>query len=153
MKFLAGFLVVLLVAVVQLYVAAPLGLAWSMDRGSIALAAFLGGMIGVVAIVYFGPRIMAWSSAQLGRISGRSTEDEESDGESDEATPGRFAELADRFGAPFLGIVGPLTIGGWAAAAIGVGNGINKVKLIAWLAVGQAIVTVAFVYTVAELAE
>lgn len=153
MKLLAGFVAVALVAVVQLYVAAPLGLSLSMTRGSVAAAAFLGGMIGVVAIVFFGPRIMAWSSARWDKILRRSVQDDETDGEIDEATPGRFAELVDRFGAPFLGIVGPLTIGGWAAAAIGVGNGINKIRLIAWLSVGQAIVTVTFVYAVAELAE
>jgi hypothetical protein len=152
-KFLAGFLAVLLVAVVQLYVAAPLGLALSMGPRSVAAAAFLGGMIGVVAIVFVGPRIMAWSTARLARILRRPVEDDEDDGKSGEAEPGRFAEMVDRFGAPFLGIVGPLTIGGWAAAAIGVGKGVNKLKLIAWLSVGQAIVTIAFVYTVAELAE
>ena len=65
--------------------------------------------------------------------------------------PGRFARLVDRFGAPFLGIAGPLTIGGWAAAALGVANGVEKVKLIAWLAVGQALVTVTYVYTLTAL--
>ena len=146
---LAIFFSVLSISVVQLYVAAPLGLALDLDRHSVALASFIGGMVGVVVMVFFGPALIN-SVTSFFRWLFRRPAKEPSEDAGDEP-PGRFSRLVDRFGAPFLGVVGPLTIGGWAAAVLGVSNGIGKVKLIAWLAVGQAIVTATYVYSIAEL--
>ena len=50
MRAIAVFISVVAIGIVQLYVAGPLGLAWDLDRHAVALAAFLGGMIGVVAL-------------------------------------------------------------------------------------------------------
>ena len=151
MKVLAIFVAVVSISIVQLYVAAPLGLAWDLDRHSVALAAFIGGMAGVVAIVLLGPGLIDKMTSFFRRLFRRPAKEEAKDA-SDEP-PGRFARMVDRFGAPFLGVAGPLTIGGWAAALLGVSNGIAKLKLIAWLAVGQAMVTAAYVYSIAELTD
>ena len=71
----------------------------------------------------------------------------------EQAKPGRFDRLVDRFGAPFLGIAGPMTIGGWAAAVLGSARGLGRLQLIGWLALGQAIVTAVYVYSLAELTD
>jgi hypothetical protein len=142
------FVVVVAISIVQQYIAGPLGLSMDLAPQWVVLASFIGGMVGVVAIVLGGPALIDKVASFVRRLLRRpppTTPD-------DVKPTGRFAQLVDRFGAPFLGIAGPLTIGGWAAAALGVANGVEKVKLIAWLAVGQALVTVTYVYTLTALA-
>lgn len=141
-----GLIGVGLVAIVQLYVAGPMGLAMGLNRHWTAAAVFIGGMIGVVAFVFFGERIVDFFSSVLRRLFRRPPKDP---AEQPDDEPGRFERLVDRFGAPLLGVAGPITIGGWAAAVLGTANGIGKLRLILWLAVGQAIVTVGYVYSLA----
>lgn len=59
MRFLGLFLAVGIVSIFQMYVAVPIGLSGNLNRGSIIIAAWIGGMIGVVAFVYWGGRIVA----------------------------------------------------------------------------------------------
>ncbi|MFV1989481.1 MAG: small multi-drug export protein [Acidimicrobiales bacterium] len=149
MKLLAVFVAVLLVSIVQLYVAGPIGLAADLNPTLVALAAYIGGMIGVAAIVWSGPGLIDKMTSFFRRLFRRPPKVDVE--ESEDKQPGLFARLLERFGAPFLGVVGPLTIGGWAAAVIGVSSGIDKVKLVAWLAIGQALVTAAYVYSIAAI--
>ena len=144
MKLLGLFLTVGIVSIFQMYVAVPLGLAGDLDRGSIIIAAWLGGMIGVVAFVYFGE----WITATMGRFLRWALRrpEKEPEPEEEEKEPGRVQCYAERFGEPFLGIVGPFTIGGWGAALLGTSLGLSKVKLILWLALGQAMVVVIYVW-------
>lgn len=151
MKLLGVFVAVAAVGIVQLYVAGPLGLAWDLDRSLVALAAFVGGMIGVVALVIVGPALIDTVTSFFRWIFRRPPKDPTEVPEA--SPPGRFARAVDRLGAPFLGIVGPLTIGGWAAALLGRASGFGKVQLIVWLALGQAIVTASYVYGLAELTD
>ncbi|MGI9540045.1 MAG: hypothetical protein ACR2N6_07855 [Miltoncostaeaceae bacterium] len=144
MRLVALAIVVGIVAIFQMYVAVPIGLLGGLDRVSIIVATWIGGMIGVIAFVYFGPVIVAWTGGALRRVRGR-PEPEATD-DRDEESHGRTRQYAERLGAPFLGVVGPATIGGWAAAVLGASMGMSKPKLIGWLAVGQAIVTVAYVW-------
>ena len=112
---------VLAISIAQQYVAGPLGLSWGLSRESVVLASFFGGMIGVVAIVIAGQPLVDKVTSFFRRLFRRPpkiTPEEDK-------PPGRFARLVDRFGTPVLGIGGPLTIGGWAAAALGVANGIG----------------------------
>lgn len=150
MRFIGAFLAVTAISTLQMYAAAPLGLAWDLDRFSILVACFLGGMVGVVVLVFVGPG--AFEAVKRGgrRILGR-PEPEEKDDEEPEEPPGRFEKLVDRFGAPFLGIAGPLTVGGFAAAIIGVARGYPRWKMIIWLAIGQAVVLTAYVNTLAAV--
>jgi hypothetical protein len=149
MRTLAIFMAVLAISIVQQYIAGPLGLSWDLNRHWVVLASFFGGMIGVVAIVIYGPALIDKMTSSFRRLFRRPPKTTPKEVK----PPGRFARLVDRFGAPVLGIGGPLTIGGWAAAALGVANGIGKIKLIAWLAVGQAFVTMSYVYTLAALTD
>ena len=153
MKFVGVFVSVLLVAVVQLYAAGPMGLALDLSRHWTALAVYLGGMTGVVAFVVFGDRLVHGVRSLLRWLLRRPPAEPTDEDEEAEETPSRFARLVDRFGAPFLGLAGPITIGGWAAAVLGTSNGVGKLRMIFWLGVGQAIVTVAYVYSLAELTD
>lgn len=151
MKLIATFVGVALVAIVQLYAAGPMGLALDLGRHWTALAVFIGGMVGVIAFVLFGEQLVDAISS-FGRWLFRRPPKEPAE-EPDDEEPGRFERLVDRFGAPFLGIAGPITIGGWAAALLGTSSGVNKLRLILWLAVGQAIVSAAYVYSIAEITD
>ena len=153
MRTVAVFIAVMAVGIVQLYVAGPLGLSWDLGRHSVAAAAFIGGMIGVVALVLVGPALIERVTSFFRWLFRRPKSAAASVEDVEPESPGRFARLVDRLGAPFLGIVGPLTIGGWAAALLGRANGIGKFQLIAWLALGQALVTASYVYTIAELTD
>ena len=151
MRALAIFVSVMAIGIVQLYVAGPLGLAWDLDRSLVALAAFIGGMIGVVTLVIVGPTLIERVTSFFRWLFRRPPKD--SVEKPEPKPPGRFARLVDRLGAPFLGIVGPLTIGGWAAALLGRASGFGKLQLIIWLGLGQALVTASYVYTLAELTD
>ncbi len=111
----------------------------------------IGGMIGVVALVIVGPSLIERVTAFFRWLFRRPPKDPQET--TDAKPPGRFARVVDRLGAPFLGVVGPLTIGGWAAALLGRASGCGKTQLIIWLALGQAMVTVSYVYTLAELTD
>ena len=149
MRILALVVAVAGISIVQLYVAAPLGLYWDLNLHAVALATFIGGMIGVMAFVFFGTALIEKITAFFRWLFRRPAK--EPDEESEDKPPGWFARLVERFGAPFLGIVGPITIGGWAAALLGRANSIAKLPLILWLAAGQAIVTAAYVYSLAAI--
>lgn len=143
MKLLGLFFAVGIVAIFQMYAAVPLGLAGSLDRGSIIVAAWIGGMIGVIAFVYFGPVLAEWIARMLRWVLRRPPKSEE---EKAAKEPGRVQRYAERWGEPFLGVVGPLTIGGWGAAVLGSSMGLSKGKMILWLGVGQAIVVVSYTW-------
>lgn len=144
MRLVGLFFAVGIVSIVQMYIAVPIGLAGDLDRGSIIVAAWVGGMIGVIAFVFYGPQLAAWIARFLRWILRRPPPEPES--EEEEKEPGFVRRYTERFGAPFLGIVGPMTIGGWGAAILGSTMGMSKGKLIFWLGVGQAIVIVAYVW-------
>ena len=153
MRFIATFVGVAAVAAVQLYAAGPLGLSLDLSRHWTALAVFIGGMIGVITFVLFGDKLVAEIASLFRWLARRPRKEPEDDQQHEGEDPGRFERLVDRLGASFLGVAGPITIGGWAAALLGTANGIDKLRLILWLAVGQAIVTVGYVYSLAELTD
>ena len=143
MKQVFGVLAVGVVSVINMYVAIPLGYGFDLSPGLIAVAAFVGSVGGTVLMVFVGDRIMP-AVRQLYRRVRR--EDEETDGpeETGEAKSGRARGIVDRFGAPGLGIIGPMTIGGFASAISGVAMGLPKVKLAIWIGIGQGIVVVLY---------
>jgi len=49
------FAAVVAISVVQMLVATPFGISWDLGRHWVALVAYIGGMVGVVAIVIVGP--------------------------------------------------------------------------------------------------
>lgn len=147
MEQIFGLIVVAVIAVFNFYIAIPAGFGFDLPDGSIAVAAFVGSVSGTVAMVFVGDRIMPRLRAAYRRVRPGDDEEEASQDES-AAGGGRARALVDRWGAPGLGIIGPLTIGGFASAISGVAMGIPKLKLAVWVAIGQGIVIVGFVFLV-----
>lgn len=143
MKQVFGVLAVGAVSVINMYVAIPLGYGFDLSPGLIAVAAFVGSVGGTVLMVFVGDRIMP-AVRQLYRRVRRKDEETEGPEETGEAKSGRARGIVDRFGAPGLGIIGPMTIGGFASAISGVAMGLPKVKLAIWIGIGQGIVVVLY---------
>jgi uncharacterized membrane protein len=143
LKQVFGVLAVGVVSVINMYVAIPLGYGFDLSPGLIAVAAFVGSVGGTVLMVFVGDRIMP-AVRQLYRRVRRKDEETEGPEETGEAKSGRARGIVDRFGAPGLGIIGPMTIGGFASAISGVAMGLPKVKLAIWIGIGQGIVVVLY---------
>ncbi|MBK5110576.1 MAG: hypothetical protein JJE10_04325 [Thermoleophilia bacterium] len=143
MKQIFGVIVVAVVAVINMYVAIPLGYGFDLSANVIAVAAFVGSVGGTVAMVFVGDRIMPAVRRLYRRIRPKDDEADEQD-DSGEEKSGKARGLVDRFGAPGLGIIGPMTIGGFASVISGVAMGIPKVKLAIWIGIGQAIVVILY---------
>ena len=91
MRFLGLFLAVGIVSIFQMYVAVPIGLSGNLNRGSIIIAAWIGGMIGVVAFVYWGDRIVALIGRLLNWVLRRPPAKQPDDDEADKE-PGRVSD-------------------------------------------------------------
>ncbi|MCB0828495.1 MAG: hypothetical protein KDB62_06775, partial [Solirubrobacterales bacterium] len=78
MKQIVGVVVVALVAVLNLYVAIPLGYGFELSANAIGVAAFVGSVGGTVAMVFVGDRIMPVVRRLYRRI--RPKEDEGGEG-------------------------------------------------------------------------
>jgi uncharacterized membrane protein len=50
----------------------------------------------------------------------------------------RARRILDRFGAPGLGMVGPVLFGNWGSAALGAALGVPRGRLLPWLMAGSA---------------
>ena len=84
------------------------------------------------------------------------TENEDDDGEysddSEEEPSGATARaraIADRYGAPGLGVLGVPLVGGTVSAGVGRGVGIARGKLLVWLCVGTVIFCALLTYGIA----
>ena len=132
-----AFFIVAVIAVFQVLAAVPAGQLLDLPNWAIFLATLLGSVGGTVALVYAGDRIVPRLTAIFRRL--RPRKEEEEDEEKGEESPGRVKGIVERHGAVGLGLVAPFTIGGFAGALMGVGMGISKHKLAAWLAVGLTV--------------
>lgn len=166
MKQIAGVIVVALTSVVNHYVGIPAGYGFDLSPAVIGIAAFVGSVGGTVALVFVGDRVMprvraardrvlpqvreAYRRVRPGTDSVAEGEEEggartgEADAEADAEPSGRVRGIADRFGAPGIGLIGPLTIGGFASAVSGVALGYPKLKLAVWVGIGQGLVVAGY---------
>ncbi len=125
MIFVFAVAVVAVVAAVVGGYAIPIGFMAGLDPVSIYLAATIGGILGSVAIVFLYGRF--WD-----KIGGseRLAKSKRLD---------RAKDLAERFGAKGLGVVGPLLLGPTFTVMLGLGLGIEKRELAFWFAIGTAV--------------
>lgn len=157
---------VALTSVVNHYVGIPAGYGFGLSPDVIGVAALVGSVGGTVGLVFLGDRVMPRVRAARDRVvppakrayrrvrpgAAREVEEEEvgeaklrGAGAEGEAEPsGRVQGIADRFGAPGVGLIGPLTIGGFASAVSGVALGFPKVKLAIWVGIGQGLVVAGY---------
>lgn len=165
MKQIVGIAVVGLVSVFNMYVGVPAGYGFDLSPVVIGVAAFVGSVGGTVALVFLGDRVMprvrrardrvvpavtkAYRRVRPGAEPGGGEEDEPSERPGDEGggePSGRVRGIADRFGLPGIGLLGPLTIGGFASAVSGVALGYPKLKLAVWVGIGQGLVVVGYLF-------
>jgi hypothetical protein len=144
MKQILGVVVVALTAVLNMYVAIPAGYAFDLSPLASGIAALVGSVGGTVAMVFAGDRIMPRVRGAYRRVRSGTERDEEEPSDPDGGEAGRTQRIADRFGAPGVGLIGPMTIGGFASAISGVAIGIPKAKLALWIAIGQTLVVVIY---------
>ena len=135
-------LIVALAAVVSAYVAPPLGYILDLSTTEVLIATVLGVSVGSFVLVYAG----AWMTDKLITRYYRLRKKEMPERKD---PPEWLVSIAERYGAPGLGIIGPLTIGGMASALLGPAIGIPKRKLAPWLAVGSAVLFTAYTLLVA----
>ncbi len=143
MKQVFGIIVVGFVSAVNMYVGIPLGYGFDLSPEVTGLAALVGSVGATVAMVFVGERIMPAVRRLYRRVRRRDEEGEEP-GEGDQEKSGRARGIVERFGAPGLGIIGPMTIGGFASAVSGVAMGLPRLKLAIWIGIGQTLVVVLF---------
>ena len=127
METLLQLLGVFALSVVELWAAVPAGVALGLPPILVWLATVAGAMLCIVVVVLAGERLRGWLVSRLGR--GRAREG------------GRLRTVWERYGVIGWGLLGPLVLGAPLAAAVGVGLGAPKGRLLIWLGAGVVLWT------------
>ena len=110
-------------AAIDLFLAIPAGVAAHYGFVELFAAMAVGGSVGVVVTVAVGDEASRWWAAHR-KVRSR-------------PKPSSWIrKVADRFGAPGLGLLAPGLVGSPAGAMLGIGLGIERKALAAWLVVG-----------------
>jgi hypothetical protein len=128
MSTLLQLLGVLALSFVELWAAVPAGIALGLPAVLVWATTVAGAMFCVVVVVYAGDKLRSWLVRRLGH--GRAA------GEG-----GRARRVWERYGVAGWGLVGPLVLGVPLAAAVGVGMGAPRRKLVVWLGAGAILWT------------
>jgi hypothetical protein len=119
---MAQAVVVMLVAMLEIWAAVPAGLAMGLPAPLVWTATVVGGTASIALIVVVGDRVRAWI---LGRFGHGATD-----------RGGRMRRVWERYGVIGWGLLAPLVLGAPLAAVLGVTFGASRGRLLAWLAVG-----------------
>jgi hypothetical protein len=114
-------------SVVELWAAVPAGVALGLPPMLVWLATVAGALLCIVVVVLAGERLRGWLVSRLGR--GRAREG------------GRLRAVWERYGVIGWGLLGPLVLGAPLAAAVGVGLGAPRGRLLIWLGAGAVLWT------------
>ena len=109
-------------SVVELWAAVPAGVALGLPPILVWAATLMGSAVCVVVVVVAGERVRAWLVSRLGR--GRAREG------------GPLRTIWERYGVIGWGLLGPLVLGAPLSAAVGVGLGAPRDRLLVWLGAG-----------------
>ena len=112
---------------IELWAAVPAGVALGLPPILVWLATVAGALVCIVAVVLAGERLRAWLVSRLGRGRAR-------DG-------GRLRSIWERYGVIGWGLLGPLVLGAPLSAAVGVGLGAPRGRLVIWLGAGVVLWT------------
>jgi len=118
----ASILFVFLASVVELWLSIPLGLVLKLNPILIIIAAAAGSIVSTFLVVTLGEGVRNWFIKW--RYGSRSIEH------------GRIYEIWKKYGIIGLGLISPLLFGAPLGAAIGVGLGAPKNRLLLWMSVG-----------------
>jgi len=113
---------------------------------TIFLASSVGSLVGIVFIVL----LMDTAIGAIRRFRGV-TEPVAAEASEDEPSgaSARAKAIADRYGAPGLGVLGVPLVGGTVSAGVGRGVGLAKGKLLVWLCIGTVIFCALLTYGIA----
>jgi hypothetical protein len=114
-------------SVVELWAAVPAGVALGLPPILVWLATVAGALVCIFVVVLAGERLRAWLVERLGH--GRAREG------------GRLRAIWERYGVIGWGLIGPLVLGAPLAAALGVGLGAPRDRLLIWLGAGVVLWT------------
>jgi hypothetical protein len=118
-------LLVFLASVVELWLSIPLGLVLKLNPTLIIVAAAAGSIISAFLVVTLGEGVRKWFIKW--RYGSGSIEH------------GRIYKIWNKYGIIGLGLLSPLLFGAPLGAAIGVGLGAPKNRLLLWMSVGIVI--------------
>ncbi len=127
MSTLLQLLGVLALSFVELWAAAPAGIALGLPPVLVWAATVAGAVLCIVVVVYAGDRLRSWLERRLGH--GRAPEG------------GRVRRVWERYGVVGFGLIGPLVLGVPLSAALGVGLGAPRRRLVVWLTAGAVLWT------------
>jgi hypothetical protein len=138
METLLQLLGVFALSLVELWAAVPAGVALGLSPILVWLATVAGALVCIVVVVLAGERLRAWLVSHLGRGHAREG--------------GRLRRIWERHGVIGWGLLGPLLLGAPLSAAVGVGLGAPRGRLLIWLGAGvvlwTTILTVAMAFGV-----
>jgi hypothetical protein len=132
MTTILSMILVALVGVVSAYFAPPLGYILDLSTAEVLIATVLGVGVGSFVLVYAGAWLTDKAIARYYRLRKKEVPEHKD-------PPEWLVAIAERYGAPGLGVIGPFTIGGMASALLGPAIGIPKRKLAPWLAISSAV--------------
>ncbi|MGI9622856.1 MAG: hypothetical protein ACR2PK_08475 [Acidimicrobiales bacterium] len=124
--------------------------ATNVDTETVFFASSLGSLVGIAFIVL----LMDAAINGIRRFRGApeptvSEDNAEDNGEEPSGASARARSIADRYGAPGLGVLGVPLVGGTVSAGVGRGVGIAKGKLLVWLSVGTILFCALLTYGIA----
>ena len=120
------FLGVAALAAIDIFLAVPAGMAAGYGFVEQFLAMVLGGVVSAVVVVFLGDAAQHWWQAHK-KVRSRPK------------PVGMIGRLADKWGAPGLGLLAPVVVGTPAGAMIGIGLGLDRAPLLSWLIAGVVI--------------
>ncbi len=119
-------LTVVALSAVDLFLGVPAGIVAGLPAIVVAIAVAGGGIAGVVLTVYVGDAARRWWRLHRKVRSGPKRS-------------GWIKRVADRYGAPGLGLLAPIVTGPPAGALLGISLGIRRGPLLVWLSIGIAV--------------
>ena len=120
--------------------------ATNVDTETVFFASSAGSLVGIIFIVL----LMDAAIGAVRRFRGVSEQVVADDSEEEPSgATARARAIADRYGAPGLGVLGVPLVGGTVSAGVGRGVGIARGKLLVWLCVGTVIFCALLTYGIA----
>lgn len=110
-------------AILELWLAIPLGFVLGLHPVIIGIANIIGATIGVFIIVFTGERLRRWILKHYVK--------KDSDGK-----PGAIQKIWQKYGVIGLGLLSPFITGALPGAAIGIASGVPARKLLFWMTIG-----------------
>jgi hypothetical protein len=125
MDLLTSVIWVFVASIVELWLGIPLGLYLDLNPGIIAITAAAGSILSAVLVATLGEGLRKWFLKwRYGEKSPKT---------------GKIYDIWKKYGIIGLGLLSPLLLGAPLGAALGIGLGAPKDKLLLWMSIGIVI--------------